>query len=75
MSKNRQNKPDAIDVPADEPSLDNPVNAEATPAPSLEERIRARAYELFEARGGNHGEDHSDWLQAEQEILGESETE
>ncbi len=34
-----------------------------------EHKIRLRAYELFEARGRNHGHDLDDWLQAEQEII------
>jgi hypothetical protein len=38
-------------------------------SPELEERIRARAYELFEQRGGEHGRAEEDWLRAEQEIL------
>ena len=32
------------------------------------ERIRQRAYELHEARGGDTGHDIDDWLQAEAEI-------
>jgi len=32
------------------------------------DRIAARAYELYEARGGDHGQDLEDWLQAEREI-------
>jgi hypothetical protein len=34
---------------------------------SLEERIRARAYELYELRGRDNGRDLEDWLQAEWE--------
>lgn len=30
--------------------------------------IAARAYELFVARGGGHGHDLEDWLQAESEV-------
>ncbi len=45
------------------PSL-NPVAS-----PSMEERIRVRAYELFENRGYQHGRDLDDWLQAEAELL------
>ena len=33
------------------------------------EMIAARAYELFLARGGEHGHDLDDWLQAERELL------
>jgi hypothetical protein len=36
----------------------------------LEEQIRRRAYELYEARGLEDGHDLDDWLQAEAEILG-----
>jgi hypothetical protein len=32
------------------------------------DQIARRAYELFEARGGEHGRDLEDWLQAEQEL-------
>jgi Protein of unknown function (DUF2934) len=34
----------------------------------VEEKIRIRAYLLFEKRGGEHGHDLEDWLQAETEI-------
>ena len=32
------------------------------------ERVAARAFELYEARGGEHGQDIADWLQAERQI-------
>jgi hypothetical protein len=32
------------------------------------ERIARRAHELYEQRGGMHGKDLQDWLQAEREI-------
>lgn len=35
----------------------------------LQERIRERAYELFEARGAVPGHDLEDWVMAESEIL------
>ena len=34
----------------------------------VEEEIRQRAYELFEARGGEEGRELEDWLQAEEEV-------
>jgi len=41
----------------------------ATAEPSnIEEGIRGRAYELFQARGGVEGHDVEDWLRAEEEI-------
>jgi hypothetical protein len=38
--------------------------------PTIEEEIRKRAYELFEARGKEEGRELEDWLRAEQEING-----
>ncbi len=36
----------------------------------LEKRIRARAHEIYLARGGAPGFELDDWLQAEREIMG-----
>jgi len=36
------------------------------------EQIRMRAYELFMARGGCHGNDLADWFVAERELTGNS---
>ena len=33
------------------------------------DKIRERAYELYEKRGNEHGLDKQDWIHAEQEIL------
>lgn len=33
-----------------------------------QDRIAARAYELYLARGGSHGQDWDDWLAAEREV-------
>ena len=52
-------------VPLVEPSL--PVPEQDLRDQRLE-RITARAFELYEARGGEHGQDRDDWLQAEQQI-------
>jgi hypothetical protein len=37
--------------------------------------IRARAYDLYESRGREPGQDEQDWLRAEQEINGARRTE
>src|SRR5689334_7010927 len=44
--------------------------AHTTPhdAASLEEKIRLRAYELYEQRAGSEGSAFDDWLRAEAEI-------
>jgi hypothetical protein len=34
-----------------------------------QDRIRERAYELYESRGRETGQDEQDWLRAEAEIL------
>lgn len=47
-------------------SQNTPV-AKATPSIS-EDEIRRRAFELFEARGGQDGHELEDWLRAESEI-------
>ena len=38
-------------------------------AQEINDLIARRAYELFESRGFEHGQDREDWLQAESEIL------
>jgi hypothetical protein len=35
-----------------------------------EDIIRARAFQLYEQRGCDHGHDFDDWLQAEAEVMG-----
>jgi len=35
----------------------------------VQEQVARRAYELFQARGGEHGYHIADWLQAEKEIM------
>jgi hypothetical protein len=48
--------------------LDNPsTNGNVDP------RIAERAYELWQHRGGHHGQDLEDWLAAEREVLSEEE--
>jgi Protein of unknown function (DUF2934) len=37
----------------------------------MQERIRQRAYELYEERGRHDGHDEEDWAQAEEQIRGE----
>ena len=49
---------------ATSPEIDQQVQGRS----SLEERIRARAYELYLQRGGNGGSPEQDWLTAQQEI-------
>ena len=34
----------------------------------LEHQIRERAYELYEARGGEYGHEQEDWFRAKEEL-------
>lgn len=36
--------------------------------PDTSERIALRAYEIYLERGGNHGQDLEDWLEAERQM-------
>ncbi len=46
-------------------------HASGVPAAPSPEAIAARAYALFLRRGGAHGDDWADWLQAEAELRAE----
>jgi hypothetical protein len=46
------------------------MKKETTPVLDIDERIRRRAFELFEIRGRQDGCDLDDWLQAEAEVTG-----
>ena len=39
---------------------------------NLQERVRQRAYELYEERGRHDGHHEEDWAHAEEQIRGES---
>ena len=55
-----------------EPETTSPELAQGSQAlPVQEEKIRARAYELYLQRGGMGGSPEQDWLQAKSEICGE----
>ncbi len=50
------------------PSKKPPATVTNEPADDLEERIRLRAHELYEARGREDGHELEDWIRAEEEI-------
>jgi hypothetical protein len=54
------------------PTQKTPTLVRNEPSQSLEEQIRCRAYELYEARGREDGHDREDWLRAESGIAGKS---
>lgn len=43
--------------------------AQVSDAAGVENKVRERAYQLYEGRGCEPGKDKQDWLQAEHEIL------
>jgi hypothetical protein len=47
-----------------------PQNSGDTTAATLDrDRVAARAYEIYQERGGTDGMDLDDWLQAERELM------
>jgi hypothetical protein len=51
-------------------SKSSPAKAVAeSHAGASQELVRARAYEIYESRGNENGQDKQDWFHAEQEIL------
>jgi Protein of unknown function (DUF2934) len=53
------------------PSKKSPTSVTSEPQElelELEHQIRLRAYELYEARGGEDGHEQEDWLRAEEEL-------
>ena len=58
-----------------QPVTTSPEFAHASQAsPVVEEKIRARAYELYLQRGGKGGSPEQDWLRAKEEICGQQRT-
>jgi hypothetical protein len=53
---------------------ETPVTTTVPKGPSMEEQIRARAYELYLQRGDNGGSPEQDWLRAVEEICGQQRT-
>jgi hypothetical protein len=60
-----QPKPKAIVSP--ESTL--PRTTAVSDTAAVQDQIRERAYQLYESRGGQDGQDQQDWLKAEQQIL------
>src|SRR5664279_5689881 len=57
------------------PVTTSPEFAHASQAsPVVEEKVRARAYELYLQRGGKGGSPEQDWLRAKEEICGQQRT-
>jgi hypothetical protein len=51
-----------------EPNVQAPPNSSMPDGISRVDLITRRAYERFQMRGGEHGRDQEDWLEAEREL-------
>jgi Protein of unknown function (DUF2934) len=52
--------------------MNNPTEKsqpQTVPGDPLREEIELRAYQIYIERGGAHGQDVEDWLQAEREVV------
>jgi hypothetical protein len=54
------------------PKKKAPTLITSAPPKNLQEQIRRRAYELYDARGRADGRDLEDWFRAESEIMGKA---
>lgn len=61
----KQSKPNVAVAPKNSPAKLAMVTNTVPP----QDRIRERAYELYESRGREPGQDQQDWLRAERELL------
>ena len=53
--------------PTEKSSLES--QAQTVPGAPTHEEIELRAYQIYVERGGTHGQDVDDWLQAERELV------
>lgn len=67
INPNSQKQPRLRKVIGSENLAENRLTTQS-PVPS-QDKVRARAYELFENRGRKPGQDKQDWFRAEPEIL------
>jgi DUF2934 family protein len=61
----RQSKPNVVVTPKDSPVKLAMMPTTVPP----QDMIRERAYQLYESRGRQPGQDEQDWLRAERELL------
>ena len=70
MAKSRKRTPDEATPDPSTNQIDAPDPGTDASSNGHADRIAERAYELYLARGGAHGNDWEDWLTAEREISG-----
>ena len=69
MAKARKKSVDVLSEPPADPVGPQDSGDTTAAGPLDRERVAYRAYELYVARGGQHGHALEDWLEAEQELL------
>jgi len=67
MSKQSKSPASTTSTPTSRPAPRETTPSRSAPV-STHEQIAVRAYEIFVARGQQHGRDLEDWLQAESEL-------
>lgn len=50
------------------------MSSSVNPNQPREDKVRQRAYDIYQARGGREGDEVSDWLAAEREFDGSTES-
>jgi Protein of unknown function (DUF2934) len=63
-----ERRPDNSTVRDDRDAADEGVTSESPESGLSEDDIRIRAYHRYLERGGGHGMDFDDWLEAEREL-------
>ena len=72
LIKKRENSVEPLASRDANPSSIEPFEQGASPPPgNLNGRIAIRAHEIYQRRGGHHGQDLADWFDAERQVLSE----
>ncbi len=71
LIKKKRSKSSKAAIVASDPVIyvGSPEQKKISDGGDLQGRIAVRAHELYEQRGGCHGEDQADWFEAERQIL------
>jgi len=64
----KQEQPKRVPVPQNNPAPVQPQSTSSKSKGLSEEEIRTAAYYRWLKRGGHHGKDMHDWIEAEKEI-------
>lgn len=68
MAHKRRSGREGLDTAPEQASGTHAPSAPGAARDVTSDEIAIRAYELYEERGGEHGRDWDDWLEAENEL-------